>query len=346
MANSVRFSVIAQAGAVWLGGLLLAPFCSGQTLTNISPAPAGLHFIKTGFENASPLQWQADPDGVIHIFQLYDYERDSPNRAAGHWHFQLQGDPGSDFTLVLHNFNNIYTGRPGAAVSKKSICYASSDGKKWTVLPAEFLEGACLKVQVHLEGSSLYLARLEPYRLSDLQRLLDELRTNPLVEITEIGKTAEGRPLEIIRIGKPSAPGRIFLRARAHAWEPGGNWVVQGFIRSLLSDDAVARRCLERYCAYVMPMANKDGVARGRTRFNLQGKDLNRDWDQPADPKVAPENDALESWLQRMIAQGQPPHFAMDLHRQFWRQIPQCRHVGRRLAGTISHRRLHPRVQL
>ena len=26
-------------------------------------------------------------------------------------------------------------------------------------------------------------------------------------------------------------------------------------------------------------MANKDGVARGGTRFNLRGKDLNRNWD-------------------------------------------------------------------
>ena len=45
-------------------------------------------------------------------------------------------------------------------------------------------------------------------------------------------------------------------------------------------------------------MANKDGVALGRTRFNLQGKDLNRDWDKPADPRLAPENYALEKWLE------------------------------------------------
>ena len=51
----------------------------------------------------------------------------------------------------------------------------------------------------------------------------------------------------------------------------------------------------------------KDGVAAGRTRFNLLGKDLNRDWSHPADPRLAPENDALESWLKRMIAQGKPP---------------------------------------
>jgi hypothetical protein len=55
-------------------------------------------------------------------------------------------------------------------------------------------------------------------------------------------------------------------------------------------------------------------VARGRTRFNLEGKDLNRDWDQPADPQLAPENWALEKWLAGMIQAGQPPHLALELH--------------------------------
>jgi hypothetical protein len=68
------------------------------------------------------------------------------------------------------------------------------------------------------------------------------------------------------------------------------------------------------YRIHVMPMANKDGVARGRTRFNLRGKDLNRDWGQPADPVLAPENHALETWLVGMIKQGQAPHLALELH--------------------------------
>ena len=49
------------------------------------------------------------------------------------------------------------------------------------------------------------------------------------------------------------------------------------------------------YSVTVLPMANKDGVARGRTRFNLRGKDLNRNWDKPADPELAPENAALSA---------------------------------------------------
>lgn len=278
------------------------------------PLARPISYIHWCFDNASPLQWETDADGTVHVRMMYDYERDSPNRAAGHWHFQLQGKPGTELTLVLHNFDNIYNGRPGAAVSKKSICYISPDGARWKVIPAEFLEDHSLRVRVRLEGPSLYLARLEPYRLSDLQKLLDEIRGNPLVEIAEIGKTVEGRPLEIVRVGKPDAPHRVLLRARAHAWEPGGNWVVQGILRSLLRDDEISRKCLARYCLYVMPMANKDGVARGLTRFNLLGRDLNRNWDRPSDAKLSPENYALETWVQGMAKQGKPLHFAMDLH--------------------------------
>ena len=41
-------------------------------------------------------------------------------------------------------------------------------------------------------------------------------------------RDGRGAPLEIVRVGRPEAPYRVFLRARAHAWEPGGNWVVEG----------------------------------------------------------------------------------------------------------------------
>ena len=288
-----------------------------QTKPAASAAPhsnESLAFINTGFENASPIQWHIDPDGAVQIFLLYDYERSSTNRAAGHWHFELQGRAGSDLTLVLHNFDNVYNGRVASPVSDKSRCVISPDGKKWESVACEWLSGNRLRLRARLDGPSLFIARAEPYRISDLDRLLEEIRNNPLVAIEPIGKTVAGRALEIVRVGKPDAPRRILLRGRAHAWEPVGNWVLQGLIRSLLADEELSRRCLAQFCLYALPMANKDSVAAGRTRFNLLGKDLNRDWSKPADPKLAPENDALEGWLKRMIAQGKPPDFSMDLH--------------------------------
>jgi hypothetical protein len=35
---------------------------------------------------------------------------------------------------------------------------------------------------------------------------------------------------------------------------------------------------------------------------------------EPVDEQLAPENFALEQWLERMIADGRKPHFAMELH--------------------------------
>jgi hypothetical protein len=85
-------------------------------------------------------------------------------------------------------------------------------------------------------------------------------------------------------------------------------------VERLLSQDPEAKGYLERYCVYILPMANKDGVGRGGTRFNVMGKDLNRDWDKPADPNLAPENAALEHWLEAMIARGEKPDLALELH--------------------------------
>ena len=271
-----------------------------------------LKFINTAFENASQLDWEIDSDGVVNLSLIYDHEWSSPNRAANHWFFQIQADPGSDLTLILKNFDNMWNGQKAYPVSVKTKSLISEDGINWNATPTEFIAGNRLKFQVHMKSDKLYVASVEPYTLSDLEKLKKEISQNPLIEITTIGKTVEGRPLEIIRVGHPNAPHRVFIRARAHAWEPGGNWVVQGLIRSLLQKDAMSY--LNKYCVYIMPMANKDAVVRGRSRFNILGKDLNRNWDQAADSNYAPENFALEHWLENMIRKGKKPDLAIDLH--------------------------------
>ena len=165
-----------------------------------------------------------------------------------------------------------------------------------------------------LTGPRLHVARMEPYRLSDLSRLLDAIRSHRLVGLEPIGRTVAGRQLEIVRIGNPDAPYRVFVRARAHPWEAGSNWVAQGLIERLLTDDAEVGGFLRTYSVSVLPMANMDGVARGGTRFNLQGVDLNRGWDKPADPALSPENAALERWLEKELAAGRAPQLALELH--------------------------------
>ncbi len=271
-----------------------------------------LKYINTSFENASQLDWEVDSSGIINLSLIYDHERSSSNRAAGHWYFQIQAEPGCDLTLILKNFDNIWNGRRDIPVSDSTNCLISEDGINWAAIPTDFITGYRLKFQVHMKSDKLYVASVEPYTLSDLEKLKAEISPNPLVAISTIGKTVEGRAIEIIRVGNTDAPYSIFIRARAHSWEPGGNWVLQGLIRSLLQNDGATY--LKKYCIYIMPLANKDGVAHGRSRFNSLGKDLNRNWDQEADSNYSPENYALETWLKDMIRKGKKPDLAIDLH--------------------------------
>jgi len=290
-----------------------------------APPPPGFEHLDTTFENASPAWYDVAEDGVIRVHLLYDHERGSPNRAAGHIHLRLEGKPGARLTLEFLNLDNVWNGQPGSVARELKAVVTSENGRDWKPLPTEILPTNRVRLHVTLPGPSLYIARLEPYRLSDLDRLLSRLRASPLAQITPIGQTVEGRPLEILRLGHTRAPHRVFLRARAHPWEAGGNWVLEGLLDRLLRNDTQARTFLERYTLYALPMANKDGVARGATRFNLRGKDLNRNWDQPADPTLAPENAALERWLQQMIQSGQSPHLALDLHNDGYGRL----HISR-----------------
>ena len=285
-----------------LGLAVSSPPFDSSFISTQDPAQA-LDFIDTSVENGSPL-WYEIADGIIRVHLIYDHERSSPNRAAGHIHFVLHARPGASLTLEFRNLDNVYNGQPGSVAGELKTVAISDDGKAWRTVPTDSLPSNRVQLRVTMTGPRLYVARMEPYRLSDLERLLDTIRSHRLVRIEPIGRTVGGRQLEIVRIGDPAAPHRVFLRARAHPWEAGSNWVAQGLIERLLADDEEIKRFLRVYNVSVLPMANKDGVARGATRFNLRGMDLNRNWDTPADPQLSPENAALERWLEREIATG------------------------------------------
>lgn len=311
--------------------LSLCLFAERSSAVEMVAPVEGFHFIDTSFDNASPLDWDIDEDRTIHIRLLRDHERSSPNRQGGHWHFKLEAAPGSQWTIILSGgFDTIWNGRRVSPLSDQTTCCTSPDGSDWTVLQTELMDGNRLKVQVTVQTGTLYIARITPYTLAHLQALKNRISGHDFVEITDIGHTVQGRRLEMIRVGAADAGNSLVIRARAHPWEPGGNWVVDGLLDRLCQDDADARQWREQFCVYVMPMANKDGVAAGMTRFNMRGEDLNRKWDQPADPILAPEKHALEQWLDAMVKQGRMPDMYIDFHND------QSGRVGFRLPPHID----------
>src|SRR5687768_5985131 len=163
---------------------MTAVFLQAGTPRPWAAAPAqGLEFIDTGFENASPLWYDVDGH-VIRIHLLYDHERSSPNRAAGHIHFLVHARPGSTLTLEFRNLDNVWNGQPGSVAGELKTVAISEDGRAWRTVATESLPGNRVQLKLEMRGSKLYVARTEPYRLSDLDRLLASIRGNRSVEIS------------------------------------------------------------------------------------------------------------------------------------------------------------------
>src|SRR5687768_235426 len=156
-------------------GLVALKFHANDNKRDSATPP--LLYINTGFENASPMNWELNPEGEILLNLVYDRERSSTNKSISHWHFQVQAKAGADLTFIIQNHVNIYNGRTARVSSSRTHAYVSGDGMKWRPIKTELVNGNSLKIVVHMEGDSLYLAGVEPYRLSDLEKLLARIKT-------------------------------------------------------------------------------------------------------------------------------------------------------------------------
>lgn len=283
-----------------------------------------IKFIDSYYENASPLIWNAIGDSAIKIDFLYDYERGSLNRQSTHFNFKIEAETGTTLNLILSGFRNIYNGRVNTSYGRQAnqniSCYFSEDYINWEGVETTpvLINNFDLQVKYKMKSESVFVAKIPVYSLSHLEAFKNKIANNKLVNIIHIGKTVEKRPLEIIRIGNPNAEKNILIRARAHPWEPGGNWVIEGLVNDLIEDRS---KLNNHFCYYILPMANKDGVFRGMTRFNLNGSDLNRGWGFPADSILTPENYYLEEFIIKLIGENKKPDLLIDFHNDSYGNI-------------------------
>src|SRR4029450_8547808 len=174
----------AGAGAILVLTAALSAMAAGQALGQKPAAAAdaaGLEFIDTSLENASPL-WYDVVDDVVRLHLIYDHERASPNRAAGHIHFRIHARTGAQLTLEFLNLDNVWNGQPGSVAAELKTLAISEDGQTWKTVPTESLPGNRVQLHVDMKTTQLYVARMQPYRLSDLEKLLEWIRPRRRVQ--------------------------------------------------------------------------------------------------------------------------------------------------------------------
>ncbi len=284
-------------------------------------------YIDTFFENASPMGWEQIQPGVIALHPIQDHQRFSPNMQISHINLKLlTDDPAKrqSVRFVIRRISNCWNGRRQPAITHSPMSWAvSSDDQSWQNILGQPLDDPefAMAFDVPVTAPCMHVARMVPYTPTHLQSWLATIAQSQWVDIKHIGQTVENRPLEMVQVGDANAPHHILLRARSHPWETAGNWIMHGLVDQLLNTNDSHRHLLEKMCFWLMPMANKDGVHRGMTRFNICGMDLNRNWDRPADEQLAPENAALEYWIEHHLQSGKPINLAMCLHNDSGGQL-------------------------
>ncbi len=204
--------------------------------------------------------------------------RDSHADFTQWFYFRLQGAREQDAVIRILN--------AGAATYAKGWenyrAVASYDRESWFRVDTEF-DGKVMTIRHTPETDSVYYAYFEPYSWERHLSLLGSIAQSPLVRVQDLGNTIDGRDLNLVVVGDPSAKKKVWIIARQHPGESMAEWLVEGCLNALLDpSNPIARRLLDEAVLYIVPNMNPDGSVRGNLRTNAAGANLNREWMTPS----------------------------------------------------------------
>ena len=194
------------------------------------------------------------------------------------FYYRVSGARG--LPLVMRLVNAHQASYPDGWTNYQAV--ASYDRQRWFRVPTRY-EGGALVIDHAPERDAVYYAYFAPYSLERHADLIARALASPLVAHKNLGSTLDGRDLDLIVVGEPSAATRAcWIIARQHPGETMAEWLVDGLLARLLDpEDPVARALLRRAVFYVVPNMNPDGSFRGHLRCNAAGANLNREWQEP-----------------------------------------------------------------
>ena len=208
---------------------------------------------------------------------------DHNSRFLQWFYFRLSGAKG--LACKLHLSNADQGAFPSGWENYRAV--ASYDREDWFRIDTHYT-GEQLILDIEPTQDFVYIAYFAPYSLERQASFVSKIALSPLVNISELGQTLDGRALDKLTICSPnnafdsasnSRKINCWIIARQHPGETMAAWWMEGFLERLIdSNDPVARQLLGKAVFNVVPNMNPDGSFRGHLRTNAAGINLNREW--------------------------------------------------------------------
>jgi hypothetical protein len=184
-----------------------------------------------------------------------------------------------------------------AHIKYKSTYYLNREGEEdWTELEAS-VDGQVASVAFNAQPGVSYLGLAPMYDYSTYLAFVDVLGQRREAEVRLAGKSREGREIWHVQAPPRGAVDAepMFFACRNNACESGGNFMIEGMLRFLLSGEPDAVDLRRRFTFHFLPMTNPDGVVNGLERVTAleNGADLGR-MNTAADPA----HDAIRACLE------------------------------------------------
>jgi len=230
------------------------------------------------------------------------------------FYFRLSGARGVACTLKILN-------AAGAAYPKGFEDYRvaySYDRQQWHRWPTALVDSE-LTIEITPEQDSLYFAYFTPYSLERHADLIARSLQSPRCSLEVLGQSLDGQDIDLLKVsGGGSQPTKqCWLIARQHPGETMAQWWMEGALEWLLdAENEQSRALLERCTFYIVPNMNPDGSRRGHLRTNAAGRNLNREW---ADPAL---DSAPEVYVVREAMARGGVDFFLDVHGD--ESLPYC----------------------
>lgn len=182
-----------------------------------------------------------------------------------------------------------------------------------------FTEDEFNKGRLHkrFDRDSVYMAYFTPYTFSQLQHKIGQWSGSSTVRVDTIGFTANGLPLQLLRITDASVDDQskkgVWVQSRVHPSESPASFVLEGFVNRLLNTDE--KELLKSTVFYIIPIANPDGVVKGLSRTDALGIDHEGNYDSDS-LHSAVEVAAIKSYLTSLFDEKRGVELFLNIHAQ------------------------------